>query len=151
MTELQSEFPDAVVGLSDHTTDNLSCLGAVALGASVLERHFTDHMGRPGPDIVCSMDPAACSDLIAQSRRLKNMRGGSKGAVDEEQATIDFAYASVVTTAKIAKGEELNQDNLWVKRPGNGDFLAEDYESLIGRIAARDIDPDMQVSHDDLL
>ena len=56
MTELMTAFPNAVVGLSDHTTSNLACLGAVALGASILERHFTDSMSRPGPDIVCSMD-----------------------------------------------------------------------------------------------
>jgi N-acetylneuraminate synthase len=57
MTELMDAFPGAIVGLSDHTTSNLACLGAVALGASILERHFTDSMSRPGPDIVCSMDP----------------------------------------------------------------------------------------------
>ena len=59
MTELMAAFPGVVVGLSDHTTGNIACLGAVALGASILERHFTDSMSRPGPDIVCSMDPAA--------------------------------------------------------------------------------------------
>ncbi len=48
MVELGKAFPDAVIGLSDHTTDNVACLGAVALGASILERHFTDHMLRPG-------------------------------------------------------------------------------------------------------
>ena len=53
----------------DHTTDNLACLGAVALGASILERHFTDRMTRPGPDIVCSMDPRQCRDLIAGAAR----------------------------------------------------------------------------------
>ena len=57
MVELQKEFPNAVVGLSDHTITNHACFGAVALGASILERHFTDSMSREGPDIVCSMDP----------------------------------------------------------------------------------------------
>ena len=64
MTELMGAFPDVVVGLSDHTVGNIACLGAVALGASILERHFTDSMSRPGPDIVCSMDPAQCRELI---------------------------------------------------------------------------------------
>ena len=64
MTQLQDEFPDAVVGLSDHTITNHACFGAVALGASILERHFTDTMKREGPDIVCSMDPDAASDLL---------------------------------------------------------------------------------------
>jgi N-acetylneuraminate synthase len=57
MIALRETFPDAVIGLSDHTTSNYPCLGAVALGASILERHFTDSMKREGPDIVCSMDP----------------------------------------------------------------------------------------------
>src|SRR6478752_5706877 len=64
MVELQKNFPDAVVGLSDHTLTNHACFGAVALGASVLERHFTDHKERIGPDIVCSMDVHACKELI---------------------------------------------------------------------------------------
>ena len=56
MQELSSAFPDNLFGLSDHTITNHACLGAVALGASILERHFTDHMQRKGPDIICSMD-----------------------------------------------------------------------------------------------
>ena len=67
MVELGKAFPNAVIGLSDHTTDNIACLGAVALGASILERHFTDHMFRQGPDIVCSMDEKACRELIESS------------------------------------------------------------------------------------
>ena len=70
MTELMAAFPDVVVGLSDHTVGNMACLGAVALGASILERHFTDSMTRPGPDIVCSMDPAQCRDLIEGARAM---------------------------------------------------------------------------------
>jgi N-acetylneuraminate synthase len=56
MTQLHEAFPDKVFGLSDHTLNNNACLGAVALGASILERHFTDTMQRNGPDIICSMD-----------------------------------------------------------------------------------------------
>ncbi|WP_394242635.1 N-acetylneuraminate synthase family protein [Vibrio astriarenae] len=145
MEELQEAFPDAVVGLSDHSIDNLACLGAVAAGASVLERHFTDSKDRPGPDIVCSMDAKECAELIAQSKRMAQMRGGKKEAAKEEQVTIDFAYASVVTIAEIQEGEELTRDNLWVKRPGTGDFLAEDYESLLGKKAAQAIPADVQL------
>lgn len=139
MEQMQREFPDAVVGLSDHSIDNLACLGAVAAGASVLERHFTDSKDRKGPDIVCSMDAMECAELIEQSSRMAKMRGGQKEAAQEEQVTIDFAYASVVSIAEIKTGEELTRDNLWVKRPGTGDFLAEDYEMLIGKVAAQDI------------
>lgn len=145
MEQLQEAFPDAVVGLSDHSIDNLACLGAVAAGASVLERHFTDSKDRPGPDIVCSMDAEECAELIKQSARMAKMRGGKKEAAKEEQVTIDFAYASVVTIAPIKAGDKLTHDNLWVKRPGTGDFLADDYESLLGKIAKVDIPSDVQL------
>ncbi|CAH6817462.1 N-acetylneuraminate synthase family protein [Vibrio splendidus] len=145
MEDLQKSFPDAVVGLSDHSIDNLACLGAIAAGASVLERHFTDSKERPGPDIVCSMDAKECAELIAQSKRMAQMRGGKKEAAKEEQVTIDFAYASVVTIACIQEGEEFTRDNLWVKRPGTGDYLAEDYESLLGKRASQTIAADVQL------
>ncbi|PMH45974.1 polyhydroxyalkanoate biosynthesis repressor PhaR [Vibrio sp. 10N.286.49.B3] len=145
MEQLQQAFPDAVVGLSDHSIDNLACLGAVATGASVLERHFTDSKDRPGPDICCSMDVKECHELITQSARMAKMRGGKKEAAKEEQVTIDFAYASVVTIAKIEEGEVFTKDNLWVKRPGTGDFLAEDYESLLGKKASQAIPFDVQL------
>ncbi|HCE2183328.1 N-acetylneuraminate synthase family protein [Vibrio sp. Vb2133] len=145
MSQLQDAFPDAVVGLSDHSIDNLACLGAVAAGASVLERHFTDSKNRSGPDIICSMDANECAELIAQSKRMAQMRGGKKEAAKEEQVTIDFAYASVVTIAEIKEGETFTRDNLWVKRPGTGDYLAEDYESLIGSVAKQNIPADVQL------
>lgn len=145
MQELADSFPDAVVGLSDHSIDNLACLGAVAVGASILERHFTDHKGRIGPDINCSMDKEECRSLISDSKRMKAMRGGSKGAVAEEKVTIDFAYASVVTIKDIKAGEVFSENNLWVKRPGTGDYLAEDYEKLLGKVATQDIPADIQL------
>ena len=145
MEELAHAFPDAVVGLSDHSIDNLACLGAVAAGASVLERHFTDSKDRPGPDICCSMDGRECAALIAQSKRMAKMRGGRKGAVAEEQVTIDFAYASVVSIQPVKAGEIFTRDNLWVKRPGTGYFLAVDYENLLGKVASCDIPANVQL------
>lgn len=144
--QLRAEFPDAVVGLSDHSVDNLACLGAVANGASVLERHFTDRKDRPGPDINCSMDKKEAFELIEQSKRMKKMRGGDKSAIQEEQVTIDFAYASVVAIKDICEGELFDECNLWVKRPGTGDYLAEDLYKLIGKKASRNILNDTQIS-----
>ncbi len=145
MVELRKEFPDAVIGLSDHTTSNYCCLGAVALGASILERHFTDSMSRIGPDIVCSMDPAALAALIEGSRAIFAARGGRKEPVAAEAPTIAFAFASVVATRDIKRGEAFNEDNIWVRRPGGGDFGVRDYDNLIGKRAAVDVPKGYQI------
>jgi len=145
MKELQQAFPNAVVGLSDHTTSNYACFGAVALGASILERHFTDTMDREGPDIANSMDPHACRELIKGSKIIKRERGGTKEPVPEEQPTIDFAFATVVAIKSIKKGEMFSKENLWVKRPGTGDIPAEEYKEILGKIAAKDIDTDIHL------
>jgi len=149
MNQLQREFPDAVVGLSDHTVNNLACLGAVALGASILERHFTDSMNRQGPDIACSMDPTAMKELIEGAKILKAERGGEKGPVAEEQPTIDFAFASVVAIKEIAAGDLLDKNNIWVKRPGSGEIKAVDFDKLIGRKAVKNINFDQQLQWSD--
>ncbi len=150
MQELQREFPNAVVGLSDHTVNNNACLAAVALGASILERHFTDSKDRKGPDIVCSMTPKELKELIEGSKEIKAMRGGKKEATKEEQVTIDFAFATVVTTKSIRKGEVFSEENIWVKRPGTGEILAEEYENILGKFAKRDIKKDEHLKRDDI-
>ncbi len=150
MVQLAQAFPRAVIGLSDHTVDNLACLGAVALGASILERHFTDNMQRPGPDIVCSMDPERCRELIEGSRILHQEIGGTKGPAPEEQVTMDFAFATVVTIAPVGAGDLFTAENVWVKRPGTGAIPAERYEDVIGKRATRDIAPDVHLNPADV-
>lgn len=151
MEKLKDTFPDAVIGLSDHTTSNFTCFGAVALGACILERHFTDSLDRVGPDISCSMDPRALSDLIQGAEIIHTARGGEKQPSEEEQSTMDFAFASVVSIKSIAKGERLNEKNIWVKRPGDGDFSARDFDSLMERKAKVNIPPNRQIKKTDLL
>lgn len=150
MQELQEKFPNAVIGLSDHTVNNNACLAAVALGASILERHFTDSMDRPGPDIVCSMDPSSLHELIQGSREIFQMRGGKKEAAAEEQVTIDFAFSTVVAIADIEEGQAFTKDNIWVKRPGTGEIQAEHYNDVIGKIATRSILKEDHVKWSDL-
>jgi N-acetylneuraminate synthase len=149
MTQLHEAFLDKVFGLSDHTLNNNACLGAVALGASILERHFTDHMQRTGPDIVCSMDEKACAELIVSSNEMWQMRGGQKEPAKEEQVTIDFAFATVCSIASIKKGEVFTKENIWVKRPGTGEILAEHFNNLLGKTATRDIENDEQLNLND--
>ncbi len=150
MQELMQEFPNAVVGLSDHTCSNYACLGAVALGASLLERHFTDSMDRKGPDIVCSMDPKALKDLIQGSLEIYKARGGSKGSIKAEAPTMAFAFASVVTIGEIKEGEKFSEENIWVKRPGTGDFLAIDYDNILGKTAKSNIPKGCQLKKSDV-
>lgn len=145
MQELQREFPKAVVGLSDHTTSNRACFAATALGASILERHFTDSMSRPGPDIINSMDPLALKELINGTTEIALMRGGKKEFVKEEQVTINFAFATVVTIKPIKKGEKFTKENIWVKRPGTGEIPAEKYNKILGKTSSVDIQIDRHV------
>ena len=150
MTDLLDAFPDAVIGLSDHTIDNYACIGAVALGASILERHFTDTMDRIGPDIPCSMNPNALRSLIHASKIVKQERGGSKNnLIEEEQITRDFAFSTLVTIQPIKKGELITEFNLWAKRPGTGEIKAEFFESVIGKQATRDIVEDEHLTWKD--
>ena len=147
---LKDSFPDAVVGLSDHTTSSYTCLGAVALGASILERHFTDDMNRPGPDISSSMDPSSLTSLIEGSKVIFSARGGQKSPLAAEASTIAFAFASVVATRDIKENEVLSSDNIWVRRPSGGDFSVLDYELLFGRIANKEIKGGYQLKSEDI-
>ena len=150
MIELAKAFPDAVIGLSDHTRDNYSCYGAIALGASILERHFTDDASRQGPDIVCSMTPKSLQQLLDGANAIYQARGGSKELAKEENITARFAFASVVADCYIQPNDELTTKNIWVRRPGTGDYLAKDYNMLLGKRAKRLIKPGEQIMKSDL-
>jgi len=150
MQELEKEFPNAIIGLSDHTTSNRACFAATALNACILERHFTDKMERSGPDIINSMDPITLKELIYGSSEIALMRGGKKEAAKEEQVTIDFAFATVVSTKPIKKGDKFTKENIWVKRPGTGEIKAEDYNDLLGKIATRNIEDDEHINWNDI-
>jgi sialic acid synthase SpsE len=150
LAELARAFPDAVLGLSDHSLGNYTCLAAVALGARVLEKHFTSDKTWPGPDVPISIDPAELKDLIEGSRAVHKALGGSKSILPEEKPTIDFAYACVVSVRDIAAGESLTRENCWVKRPGTGEIKAVHYEDLLGRKVLRAVPKDRQLRWEDL-
>ncbi len=149
MQQLAEAFPGRIYGLSDHTVNNNACIAAVALGASILERHFTDTMDREGPDIVCSMDENALKQLIIASKEVWLMRGGNKQPAEEEQVTMNFAFATVVAVKPIKKGEILSEENIWVKRPGTGPIKAEHFKDVLGKTAVRDIDIDEHIDWND--
>lgn len=148
LPEMAERFPDAVLGLSDHSINNYTCFAAVPLGASILEKHFTSSMEWPGPDVPISIDPRGLKDLIDGTKAIHMALGGRKEILPEEQPTIDFAYASVVTIREIHKGEAFTRDNLWVKRPGTGQILAREFDDILGKHAASDIAADTQLSRE---
>jgi N-acetylneuraminate synthase len=149
--QLAEALPRAVLGLSCHSLGNWTCLGAVPLGARILEKHFTSDKGWPGPDVPISIDPRELAELVTGSRAIWEALGGRKEILPEEQVTIDFAYACVVTTRGVRAGEALTRENTWVKRPGTGPILAADWEGrVLGRTATRDLPADVHVGWDDL-
>ena len=150
LKELQAAFPDAVLGLSDHSIGNFTCFGSIPLGASILEKHFTSDKKWHGPDIFISVDPQELEELIEGSEAIHSALGGTKSILEEEQPTIDFAYASVVTIAGIKKGTKFSEQNLWVKRPGTGEILAKDFKSLLGKTSKKDLKFDTQLRWNDV-
>lgn len=151
LKELKKKFPKAVLGLSDHTGDNYTSFAAVALGASIIEKHFVDNKSkRIGPDISASIDYYQLKNLIEGCNKIFTSLPGKKVPVKEEFSTMKFAFASVVSIKKITKGQKLTSKNIWVKRPGNGEFLAKDLKKLFGKIAKRDIKLNTQIKLKDV-
>lgn len=147
---LAEHFPDAVIGLSDHSVGNYTCFGAVAVGAAIVEKHFTSDRNWPGPDVPVSIDPPQLKDLIVGVRAIFLASGGSKEILPEEKPTAEFAYASLVTIRDVGAGEVLTGENIWVKRPGLGEIRAASFESVLGRRAARSLPKDTLLKWSDL-
>ena len=131
--DFQKNFPNVPLGLSDHSENIWTCLGAVSLGACLLEKHFTISRKWPGPDTAISIEPDELKDLIIASKAIWESRGGKKDILKEEKPVIDFAYATVVSISSIRKGEIFSKKNIWVKRPGTGKILADKYNKIIGK------------------
>ncbi|MBI4982281.1 MAG: N-acetylneuraminate synthase family protein [Candidatus Omnitrophica bacterium] len=145
LNDLANNFPGVVLGLSDHSLGNYTCFAAVALGASILEKHYVSDRSWPGPDVLISIDPRELRELIQGSEAIHNALGGKKDILCEEKPTIDFAYACVVAIKDIKRGSKFTYDNIWVKRPGTGEIKAEFFESLLNKCAKTDIKKDDQV------
>ena len=146
VSQLLREFPDMPVGLSDHSINIWTCLGAVALGASLVEKHFTPSRSWFGPDVGISIEPDELKRMLAGTNAIWQSRGGTKTILDEEQPVIDFAYATVVTIAPVKAGETFSKDNIWVKRPGVGPIHANRIEDVLRKKATQDIPADIHVS-----
>ena len=150
ISDLQETF-GLPVGLSDHSLGIYTCLGAVALGASALEKHFTISRNWPGPDVPISIEPAELGEMVKGARAIWEARGGRKGILPEEQPVIDFAYATLVTICPIAAGDVFTRENVWVKRPGTGPIRAEFFEGILGKTAARNVPTDVHLAPEDIV
>jgi sialic acid synthase SpsE len=144
-------YPDVVLGLSDHTPGHATVLGSVALGAKVIEKHFTDDNSRDGSDHPFSMNPTAWREMVDRTRELEVALGTTeKRVMDNERDTIVVQRRSVRAARNIAAGETLTADDMVVLRPCPPDALPP-YRmgELIGKTCARDIPNGDCVRHED--
>ena len=133
VTDLKAAFPNAVVGFSDHSIGPEMALASVALGASILERHYTDTRYRKGPDIINSMDPAELRFLIDRSREIHTALMNSKQRTGPEEDVYRFARASVVADADLAAGHVITESDIWARRPGSGDIAGFEFDKVVGK------------------
>ena len=145
-----AELFEVPIGFSDHSLGVYAPLGAVALGACVVEKHFTISRSWPGPDNPMSIEPDELAELVEGTRAVWDARGGSKTVLPEEQPVIDFAYASVVTIQPVREGQLFSLENVWVKRPGTGAIQARELERVLGQRALRDLPAGVQLSNEDV-
>lgn len=146
--DLKNNFPNAILGLSDHSLGIYTALASIPLGARIIEKHFTSDKSWPGPDVSISIDPVELRELIIGSEAIFDALGGRKEVLAEEKPTIDFAYASVVAIKDIGKGELFSKDNIWVKRPGTGEIKAESFNKLLESKSSTDIEKGTQLEWD---
>jgi sialic acid synthase SpsE len=145
LAHLKESFPDAVIGLSDHSIGIYTCMASIPLGARILENHFTSDKNWPGPDISISIDPYELRELAIGSMAIHKALGGHKQILKEEGPTIKFAYASVVSIKPIKKWEKFTRENIWVKRPGTGEIMAVDYKKILNKRARQDVSLNSQI------
>ena len=144
MTTLENTFK-VDVGYSDHTEGMEVPLAAVALGAKVIEKHFTLDRSMEGPDHKASMEPEEFRKMVSSIRNIEKCLGdGVKKPSESEKKNINLVRKSIVASKVIRKGEIFSESNLTVKRPGNGlsPFL---WDKIIGKIAQKDYYTDEQI------
>ena len=131
--ELQAAFPGALVGFSDHSIGPQMALASVALGACILERHFTDSRYRKGPDISCSMDPAELKFLIDRSKEIHTALHNPKQRTAPEEDVYRFARASIVADRDMAAGTVITEADIWARRPGSGPIPGYAFDDVVGK------------------
>jgi len=150
VTDLKHAFPDAVVGFSDHSIGPEMALASVALGACILERHYTDTRYRIGPDIINSMDPAELRHLIDRSREIHTALHNPKQRTTAEEGVYKFARASVVADMDLPAGHKITESCIWARRPGSGEIAGYDFDKVVGKTLTRAVTRNTQLKWADL-
>jgi N-acetylneuraminate synthase len=150
VTDLKEAFPNAVVGFSDHSIGPEMALASVALGACILERHYTDTRYRAGPDIICSMDPSELRHLIDRSREIHTALHNPKERTASEEDVYRFARASVVADRDLPAGHTISEADIWARRPGSGEIPGYDFDRVVGRTLKVSITRNQQLKWQDL-
>jgi N-acetylneuraminate synthase len=150
VTELRNAFSNAVVGFSDHSIGPEMALASVALGASILERHYTDTRYRKGPDIINSMDPAELRLLIDRSKEIWVAANNPKQRTEAEEAVYSFARASVVADCDLPEGHLITEADIWARRPGTGEIPGYDFDKVLGKRLMRSVTRNTQLKWSDL-
>jgi N-acetylneuraminate synthase len=135
--ELRQAFPKAVVGFSDHSIGPEMALASVALGACILERHYTDTRYRKGPDIPCSMDPAELRFLIDRSKEIWVAANYPKQRSAPEEDVYRFARSSIVADRDLPAGHVITESDIWARRPGSGEIPGYDFDKVVGKTLKR--------------
>lgn len=135
-------YPDMVLGLSDHTPGHATVLGAVTLGARVIEKHFTDDVKREGPDHAFSMDPVSWREMVLRTRELENAMGGGVKQVEEnERETVVLQRRSIRAATNLLAGSALTRESLTLLRPcPDGGLPPFVIDACIGMRLRRDIE-----------
>lgn len=146
-------YPETILGLSDHTPGHATVLGAVALGAKVIEKHFTDDNARVGPDHAFSMNPMSWRDMVDRTRELEAALGSTtKKIEDNEKETAIIQRRSLRLSQNIKQGDTITRDMLAVLRPvGPSAFKPCDLNQVIGKRAARDLVCDADIAVTDVV
>lgn len=151
LDELRYEFGSDLVGYSDHTIGPWIALAAIARGAVLIEKHFTDSRYRVGPDIVCSMDPAELKILIDRSAEIYQALQSEKIRKNSEEVTFNFARSSVVADKDIRAGTIITEADIWARRPGTGEIEGARFYDVVGKRTLRDLVKNEQISWRDLV
>lgn len=145
---MKDRYPDVVIGHSDHTPDLYTSFAAVAMGASIVEKHVILNKTTPGPDQSVSIDFMDLHNLVDGCQKVYKSLGSEKSVRPKEKAIREWAFRSIVSTQEIKEGEVITQETIWSKRPGTG-IPSWRMDEVIGKRAKRNIKENVLLSFED--